>query len=413
VYANDRPVERMRYLIYTETFPSLEAHDPRQTGIGRYCADIGAGLHELGHDVLVLTGDQSGGTATSGPDFEVETLGPLAPRAMEYWRRRRKVLRRINQIRPDYVLVGDPSGHEVMAAGYRVPGAPICPIFHGTELSTWGSAQRTPPRGIRRRLRRGALQRYLQHADALICNSRFTAKLLHELVPTPRHECVVYPSVNRRMVLRPADTQFREALCRRVARGGAAPTVLLTVARISERKNQLRVVEALAYLRQQVDDPIQYFIVGNVDADTHRRYFEEIQVMVRSAGLHDVVTVVHHTSDEEKISYLDACDVFVMLSRTVGDSVEGFGISVIEAACRGKPVVVSDQGGMPETAVDGSTGRVIPDDVAVLASVLLEMGRDPALRARWGEAGRRFALSEFTPAASAARLHQCLSSPTR
>jgi phosphatidylinositol alpha-1,6-mannosyltransferase len=182
------------------------------------------------------------------------------------------------------------------------------------------------------------------------------------------------------------------------------------VARISERKNQLRVIEALAYLRHQVEDAFHYFIVGNVDAGIHQPYFEQIQALVRSAGLHDRVTVVRHASDEEKVSYLDACDVFVMLSRSVGDSVEGFGISVIEAACRGKPVIVSDQGGMPETTIDGSTGRVIPDDVPALAGVLLETGRDPGLRARWGEAGRRFALREFTPAASAARMHECLSS---
>jgi glycosyltransferase involved in cell wall biosynthesis len=400
----------MRYLIYTETFPSLAARDPRQTGIGRYCADIGAGLQGLGHEVLVLTGDHSDGTAASGPDFEVETLGPLPPGPLGHWHRRRKVLRRITQLRPDYVLVGDPVGHDVMAQGYGVPGAPICPIFHGTELSAWGTTEATPPRGIRQRLRRWALRRYLHHADALICNSRFTAKLLHRVLPVPRHECIVYPCVNRLVVLRPPDTQFREALCRRVARGGAAPTVLLTVARISERKNQRRVIESLAYLRQHVSDPFHYFIVGNVDADIHQPYLEEIRTLVRSAGLQDLVTVIQHASDEEKVSYLDACDVFVMLSRTVGNSVEGFGISVIEAACRGKPVVVSDQGGMPETAVDGSTGRVIPDDVEALAGALLELGRDPGLRARWGEAGRQFALREFTPARSAARMHECLSS---
>jgi glycosyltransferase involved in cell wall biosynthesis len=407
---HDRPVERMRYLIYTETFPSLEAHDRRQTGIGRYCADIGAGLQGLGHEVVVLTGDHGNGSGSSGPDFDVEALGPLPPAGLDYWHRRRKVLRRIEQIRPNYVLVGDPSGHEVMATGYALPAAPICPIFHGTELSAWGTAERTPARGVRRRVRSWALHRYLHHASALICNSRFTVELLHGLVPLPRHECVVYPCVSRLVVLRPPDTQFREALCRRVARDGAPPTVLLTVARISERKNQLRVIQALAYLRHQVEDAFHYFIVGNVDADLHQPYFEEIQALVQSAGLHNMVTVVQHASDEEKVSYLDACDVFVMLSRTVGDSVEGFGISVIEAACRGKPVVVSDQGGMPETAIDGSTGRIIRDDVAVLAGALLEMGRDPGLRARWGEAGRRFALRDFTPAASAARMHECLTS---
>jgi phosphatidylinositol alpha-1,6-mannosyltransferase len=184
--------------------------------------------------------------------------------------------------------------------------------------------------------------------------------------------------------------------------------VLLTVARISERKNQLRVIEALAYLKQHGNEAFHYFMVGNVDAESHRAYFDQIQSLVRSAGLQDRVTIVHQASDADKVSYIDACDVFVMLSRTVGDSVEGFGISVIEASCRGIPVLVSDQGGMPETVIDGASGRVVPDDVAALAGVLQPLAGDPALRARWGEAGRRFALENFTPAVSAGRLHACL-----
>jgi phosphatidylinositol alpha-1,6-mannosyltransferase len=126
--------------------------------------------------------------------------------------------------------------------------------------------------------------------------------------------------------------------------------------------------------------------------------------------------MVDHASDEEKISYLDACDIFVMVSRTVGDSVEGFGISVIEASCRGKPVVVSDQGGMPEAVLDWTTGRVVRDEVSDLAGVLAELGRRPELRARYGEAGRQFAQGNFTPAKSAGRLDEYLrraSGPSR
>ena len=95
-----------------------------------------------------------------------------------------------------------------------------------------------------------------------------------------------------------------------------------------------------------------------------------------------------------------------MLSRTVGASVEGFGISVIEASARGKPVIVSDQGGMPETIVEGVTGTAVPpDDVPRIAAELAALARDPARRAAWGEAGRRRTLADFTPTATAGVLH--------
>jgi glycosyltransferase involved in cell wall biosynthesis len=95
-----------------------------------------------------------------------------------------------------------------------------------------------------------------------------------------------------------------------------------------------------------------------------------------------------------------------MLSRTVGDSVEGFGISAIEASGRGKPVVVSDQGGMPETVLPGCTGVVVPvGDTGRLAGALAELARDSNLRRRMGEDGRRFVLSTFIPQITAGRLH--------
>jgi glycosyltransferase involved in cell wall biosynthesis len=399
----------MRYLIYTETFPSLAANDARQTGIGRYCADIGSGLQGLGHEVIVLTNDQIGTGPAILNDLQLEVLGRSPRSSLDSWRRRAQVVRRIRQVKPDYVLVGDPLGHRVLASGLPASDLPVCPIFHGTELSAWRTVQRSRAR-LHGLVRSWALIRYLRRARALISNSRFTASILRDLVPTARNQCVIYPCVSDLVLARPTDTLFRDELRTKVSRGGPPPLILLTVARISERKNQLRVVQALDYLRRRAKEAFHYIVVGNVDAGIHQTYFRELQAYVASSGLQDSVTIVDHATDDEKVCYIDACDVFVMLSRTVGDSVEGFGISVIEASCRGKPVIVSDQGGMPETAIDGTTGRVVPDDVTALARALTELAENPVLRTEWGEAGRRFARGNFTPASSAARLHNYLGS---
>jgi len=57
---------------------------------------------------------------------------------------------------------------------------------------------------------------------------------------------------------------------------------------------------------------------------------------------------------------------------------EGFGKVSIEAQACGCPVVVSDNGGLPETVVDGVTGRVCPaDDPKVLADVIIELLSNP------------------------------------
>src|SRR5215216_4398081 len=118
----------MRYLIYTETFPSRDANDARQTGIGRYCADIASGLQAMGHDVLVLTNDDIGGGSGPVEEVSVEVLGRSPCSGLDQQRRKRQVLRRIRQVRPDYVLIGDPLGHNVLASIPVISARLACPI---------------------------------------------------------------------------------------------------------------------------------------------------------------------------------------------------------------------------------------------------------------------------------------------
>jgi glycosyltransferase involved in cell wall biosynthesis len=166
------------------------------------------------------------------------------------------------------------------------------------------------------------------------------------------------------------------------------------------------VLQALDRLRRDGAAAWHYFVIGNVDGPEHEAYAARLRGFTAERGLADCVTFVERATDEQKLDYLDACDASAMLSRTVGASVEGFGISVIEASARGKPVVVSDQGGMPETIVEGLTGFAVPpDDVARIAAALETLAGDPARRASLGEQGRRRTLDRFTPAATARVLH--------
>jgi glycosyltransferase involved in cell wall biosynthesis len=75
---------------------------------------------------------------------------------------------------------------------------------------------------------------------------------------------------------------------------------------------------------------------------------------------------------------------------------EGFGMAALEAHERGRPVIASDVGGLPEIVADGETGLVVPaGDPAALAAAIVRLARDPELARRMGEAARRRALGEF------------------
>jgi glycosyltransferase involved in cell wall biosynthesis len=399
----------MHYCIYTECFPSRRADAPRQTGIGRYCEDLAWGLTELGHGVTVLTNSEVVAAAGDGREpFRLEVLGE-APRG---WRasvaRGREVLRRASADPGGCLLVGDPLAHTALIEAARPSPVPLYPIFYGTELALWAQgywSRRFPHSPLWRR----RLRRYLADSTMPVCISRYTANLLSAFAPGavgPERQCIVYPCVSPTLLRRPVNRAFGDRLRRQLTRDGSTPLVLVTVARISERKNQLAVLEALDRLRHSGGPSWHYVIVGNLDGPQHEGYAARLRGFAAERGLQEVVTFVRRATDEEKVDYLDACDASIMLSRTVGASVEGFGISVIEASARGKPVIVSDQGGMPETIVEGVTGTAVPpDDVPRIAAELAALARDPARRAAWGEAGRRRTLADFTPTATAGVLH--------
>jgi glycosyltransferase involved in cell wall biosynthesis len=79
------------------------------------------------------------------------------------------------------------------------------------------------------------------------------------------------------------------------------------------------------------------------------------------------------------------------------DPSESFGVAAVESQSCAVPVVVSRIGGLPEVVVDGETGTtVMPRDVNALASAMLKILNDPALRQSMGEAGRRHVAATYS-----------------
>ena len=83
---------------------------------------------------------------------------------------------------------------------------------------------------------------------------------------------------------------------------------------------------------------------------------------------------------------------------------EGFGMVALEAAERGRPVIASAVGGLPEIVADGRTGILVPSgDVPALAAAMVDLVRDLDRAAVIGRAARERALAEFSLARCADR----------
>lgn len=170
--------------------------------------------------------------------------------------------------------------------------------------------------------------------------------------------------------------------------------ILLTVARLVERKGIDLVLEAL----KKINDPdIVYVIVG--DGSEKAR----LQLLTTNYSLPTIF--IGAVGDDELAAWYDACDAFIMTPRKIGSDVEGFGLVYLEANAFGKPVIGSRTGGVSEAVVDGETGLLVNEgDVDSIVTAITRLMRDDVLRKKLGEQGKMRVERDFkkmTPIAMA------------
>lgn len=274
---------------------------------------------------------------------------------------------------------------------------PYTLYVHGEEVAT---ARRRP-------WTRAIAAFVLRHASAVFVNSWFSAGHVSALGVAASRIHVARPGVDPRR-FRPADGSALRARL-----GGGGRQVLLSVGRLIPRKGQDTVIRLLPHIAAQAPEVVYWIAGEGVDAERRR-----LRDLAAAAGVEDRVRFLGEVPGEDLPALYAACDVFVMLNRTMPDGdVEGLGIVFLEANACGKPVVAGRSGGAGEAVRDGQTGLLVPegDDAAAVAAIV-RLLRDPDLRARFGEAGRRWTIKHFSwdrTAQRVARVTAELARPSR
>ena len=116
----------------------------------------------------------------------------------------------------------------------------------------------------------------------------------------------------------------------------------------------------------------------------------EIRNLVKQRNLDAHVVFAGFRHDLHRV--LPCVDVMVHPA-----SMEGLGVALLQAAACGIPIVAGRAGGIPEIVRPGLNGELVPpDDPAALAAALLPLLADQMLRIRYGSAGRKLAVSQFS-----------------
>ena len=95
---------------------------------------------------------------------------------------------------------------------------------------------------------------------------------------------------------------------------------------------------------------LKYVSVGDGDEK------KNILKLREELGLEKNVELLFKSTEQEKVALLDQSDIFVMPSVVYKKSVEGFGITYIEAASYGKPSIGGIYGGEGDAIKSGQTG---------------------------------------------------------
>jgi glycosyltransferase involved in cell wall biosynthesis len=160
-----------------------------------------------------------------------------------------------------------------------------------------------------------------------------------------------------------------------------APRLVL-VGRLIPIKGHEVLLEALARARAELPG-VTLELAGDGPLEP------ELRATVARLGLGEVVTFLGRVAPPAPV--YERAQIVVVPSFG-----EGFGMVALEAMERGRAVIASDVGGLPEIVEADKTGLIVPPgDVAALAASIVELAGDPARTAALGGAGRERALAEF------------------
>ncbi|UCD54654.1 MAG: glycosyltransferase family 4 protein [Candidatus Omnitrophota bacterium] len=125
---------------------------------------------------------------------------------------------------------------------------------------------------------------------------------------------------------------------------------------------------------------------------TQQKDIAYIVDLIDESGIKNNVFIEMFTLDEMVKLY--AISEVCLYPSTVG---EPFGLTMLESLASGKPMIVTNSGGMPEIIQDGINGYVVPiKDYEAIANKIITLLDDGGLRERIGSTGRKFAELRFT-----------------
>tara|TARA_B100001013_G_scaffold317916_1_gene225976 strand:- start:104 stop:1249 length:1146 start_codon:yes stop_codon:yes gene_type:complete len=195
-------------------------------------------------------------------------------------------------------------------------------------------------------IRKRRIKKVFTSTKYIIANSYFTKKKIENLGVNSRKIKVIYPGINKEEYSLKEKNKFFNKFKN-------FNPILITIARLEKRKNHQKIIYAINDLVKEHKKLI-YLIAGDGPEK------KKISKIIKKLNLEKNIKILGKVNDSEKAFLLDVSDLFVMptIDDKYSSSIEGFGISYIEAGMYGLPSISSGIGGTKESIINNKTGII-------------------------------------------------------
>jgi len=235
---------------------------------------------------------------------------------------------------------------------------------------------------VSRRPKRRALNLLYRCTDQLIVHAEHNKRLLITDYQVDPAKVEVVPHGNYLFYTELAPSLNREELKKHPGQKN-----ILFFGIITPRKGLIHLIRAFQAVHAAIPDS-KLLIVGHPYEDPSQ-YLREIERLHLTEA---VYTRFSYVPLEEVPGYFRAADVVVL------PYVEVFQSGVLQLAYAfGKPVVVTNCGGMPEVVEEGKSGFIVPaGDAASLGAAILALLKSPDLGQRMGQYAKKLAETTYS-----------------
>lgn len=330
------------FVIITKNFP------PSVGGMQSLMGDLALNFSEHGPVKVFANVDDESDDFDEKKPYSIERIGGI--KLLQKYRKNNQVELFCSRHKGIRAIISDHwKSIEKLSHNICVQIPTLC-LIHGKEINhTKGSLSNT------------RMLSSLKKATYVIANSEFTRKLAISKGVKANKIKVINPGIF------PPKKIFKKTITKAANIFGKSSPKLISVTRLVKRKGLHSVILSLKNLQAMYPNFLYVILGSGEQAD-------QLQSLTNNMGLENNILFLEKTSVELKNALLSEADIFLMPSIQDGASVEGFGISFLEASMFKTACIGGKIGGASDIIKHGVTGFLCDgEDRADIYDALVEM----------------------------------------